>query len=441
MNILIYAMNYAPEMVGAGRCTAEIGDHLSARGHDVAVVTTPPHYPEWKLRAPYKPYRWYEERSGRQTIFRCPLFLREKMGGIWRLIAPLSFAVNSAPVVIWQIFRRRPQVVLCVEPTLIGAPAALLAVWLTGASGVLHVQDLEIDASFAVGHLASVSWLRSLAHLFERFCLQRFHRVITISQKMADRLVSKGVDASRIVIVRNWVDLDRVRPLSGASAYRRELGFRDTDRIVLYSGTLGLKMGFETALEAIERLSERKDIKFVIAGEGPAKERIEARSKALPNLLVLPFQPESRMGEFLGLADVHLLPQAADAADLVLPSKLGGMLASGRPIVATAMSGTEIANFLGSSASLVSPGDPAALAQALVATIDRAHGDDGQCEKRLTLAGTLSKSDGLRAFEAFLTSQDQAPDLTGRELEPSPCSAVTAMDGAKRAPAASGGGR
>ncbi len=402
--ILIYAMNYAPETVGVGRYTAEIAAYLADSGDDVVVVTTPPHYPEWRLRSPYAPYRWYTERCGRATILRCPLYLPNKKSGIWRLIPPLSFAINSAPVVIWRILTGRPEVVLCVEPTLIGAPALLLAARLVGVTSVLHVQDLEVDAAFAVGRLPDFSSLKAFAFAFERFCLRRFDRVVTISTRMAEQLIAKGVEPDRLAVVRNWVDLDRIRPITGASGYRRELGFGDGDRIVLYSGALGAKQGLETALDAIARLSNRPDIKFVLAGEGPAKAQVEARAAALPNLTVLPIQPEDRLNEFLGLADVHLLPQSAAVVDLALPSKLGGMLASGRPIVATAPAGSEIATFLGDAAICVTPGDPDALARALVETLDCRDDNRAQIGRRAALAARLSKTEALRALAGGLTN-------------------------------------
>lgn len=95
----------------------------------------------------------------------------------------------------------------------------------------------------------------------------------------------------------------------------------------------------------------------VVAGEGPAKKELVERAARLRNVRFLPFQPYARLSDFLGLADVHVLPQAADAADLVLPSRLGGMLASGQRIVATAAPGTELAIFLDGAAIIVAPGD------------------------------------------------------------------------------------
>ncbi len=399
--IFIYAMNYSPELAGVGRYTGEIGDYFAAMGHEVAVVTTIPHYPGWKVLPPYRNGRYSSETRGGAKILRCPLLLRERMGGIWRLIAPLSFALTSAPLVLWRVLRHRPDIVLCIEPTLMGAPVAIIAARLSGAKTVLHVQDLEVDACFAVGHLAQRAWLQRLAHALEKRLLRGFDRVITISGSMAERLARKGVAADRIAVVRNWVDLDLIKPLEGVSPYRRELGIAETDRVILYSGNIGAKQGFDVLMDAASRLSGRADIKFLIAGEGPAKIELVARAAHLPNVGFLPFQPYARLSDFLGLADIHVLPQAADAADLMLPSKLGGMLASGRRTIVTAAPGTELATFVEDAAIVVPPGDAAALAEAIEQAADAGCEDAGAARRRLRLAEPLSKRDGLRNFEAF----------------------------------------
>jgi colanic acid biosynthesis glycosyl transferase WcaI len=410
--IFIYAMNYSPEMAGVGRYNGEIGAHWAAAGHEVVVLTTPPHYPGWKVAPPHRNGRYSSETRGRETITRCPLVLRERMGGVWRLIAPLSFATASAPLALWRIARFRPDLVLCVEPTLMVAPAAILAARLVGARTVLHVQDLEVDAAFAVGHLAPLGWLKRIAFGLEKRLLSGFDRLVTISGAMAERLERKGVPPGRIAIVRNWVDLDLIKPLRGASPYRRELGLAETDRVVLYSGAIGAKQGFEDLLVAASGLAERDDIKFIIAGEGPAKRDLVARARHLPNVRFLPFQPYARLSEFLGLADVHVLPQAAAAADLVLPSKLGGMLASGRRVIVTAARGTELAQFVDGAAIVVPPADAVALAEAIAMAADAGPEEGEAPARRRRLAAQLSKSDGLRSFDAIAIPGDPiAPGL------------------------------
>ncbi|NML75006.1 WcaI family glycosyltransferase [Rhizobium sp. S-51] len=367
--VVIYGMNYAPEMAGVGRYTGEIAEHLASLGMDVTVVTTPPHYPDWRVSAGFS-NRYSSQHEARLRILRCPLVLSRKMGGVRRLVAPLTFALTSAPVIVWQVIRRRPDVLFCVEPTLCTAPVALLAARIAGTRTVLHVQDLEVDAAFAVGHLWDRGWLKTIAFSFEKLVLPRFDKVVTISDRMAEKLLAKGVDNRRLSVVRNWVDLENIFPLEEPGDLRRSLGFADEDFVVLYAGTVGAKHGLRTLLMAAEALVDEPRVHFVIAGEGPLKAELEAQFGQLGNLRFLPFQPASRLNELLNMADLHVLPQERGVADLALPSKLGGMLASGKPILVNAEPGTELADFLGHEAVLVAPGD----LKAMVGEIRRSAG-------------------------------------------------------------------
>jgi len=103
----------------------------------------------------------------------------------------------------------------------------------------------------------------------------------------------------------------------------------------------------------------------VICGDGPEKQTLIDQYVILPNVHFLPVQPEDRLCELLNLADLHALPQDRNAADLVLPSKLGGMLASGRRILVTADPGTELYELLGDIATIVPPGNVQLLADAI----------------------------------------------------------------------------
>lgn len=360
--VLVYGMNYAPEMAGVGRYTGEIAQHLAISGGDVTVVTTPPHYPGWKVLPGYS-NRYSRTIENGIPVVRAPLILREQMKGIWRLLAPLSFAVYSAPIVVWQIIKQRPSVVFCVEPTLFAAPMAQFAAKLVGARTILHAQDLEVDAAFAVGHLGSRRWLKKIGFAFEVFALKRFDQVITISNRMAEKLEEKGVSPSRLTVVRNWVDLSHIYPLPEASPYRTELGFSPKDFVVLYSGNIGAKQGLNVLLDAAESLEDLRHVRFVVAGAGPLKAQLTARYGRLRNVSFLPFQPEAKLNAFLNMADLHVLPQDKGAADLVLPSKLGGMLASGRSVLVTADEGTELVEFLKDAVTIVPPGDATALAE------------------------------------------------------------------------------
>jgi len=108
-------------------------------------------------------------------------------------------------------------------------------------------------------------------------------------------------------------------------------------------------------------------VTFVFCGNGAGRADLVARCQGLANVRFLDLQPAERLPDLLALADIHLLPQRADAADLVMPSKLTGMLASARPVVATAKEGTELAQVVQGCGLVVPPEDPAALAQAVLA--------------------------------------------------------------------------
>lgn len=393
MKTFIHGINFAPEMIGVGRYTGELAEHLSANGHNVEVVTAAPHYPGWTTQRPYSAWRYSNEMWNGVKVIRCPMLSHKPGRGIGRLLAPLSFALMAAPVVLWRILRSRPDAVMCVEPTLFSAPAAVLGAKLVGARCVLHVQDLEVDAAFAVGHLRG-GFAQRVALGFERWMLRCFDRIVTISQRMRERLASKGISSERIAVVRNWVDLSAIKPLIGPNAFRQELGLSDDAFVVLYGGHIGAKQALHLVFEAAESLAAHSNIHFVIAGDGPLKDQFKARFGHLPNVRFLPLQPEEKLCELLNLADLHVLPQDGSAADLMLPSKLGAMLASGKPVLVQANEGTELHDILHGHAILVGPGDVHGLTAAL---LDNAKPESRRSSSR-HLADIFAKSTNLGLF-------------------------------------------
>jgi colanic acid biosynthesis glycosyl transferase WcaI len=121
---------------------------------------------------------------------------------------------------------------------------------------------------------------------------------------------------------------------------------------------------------AAAQLAARKDIVFVVSGEGVVKAALQSAAADMPNVRFLPLQPIERLGELLCLGDIHLLPQNADATDLVLPSKLSGMLSSGRPVITMSQAGTELHAVVSQCGLVVPPDDTSALAAAVVRLAD-----------------------------------------------------------------------
>jgi colanic acid biosynthesis glycosyl transferase WcaI len=363
MRILIYSANFAPEPTGIGKYSGEMAAWLADRGHDVRVVAAPPYYPEWRTdpRYVWPPFRREQWRG--VDVWRAPLWVPKSPSGLTRIVHLLSFAIMSFPTMMWQAFWR-PDLVLTVAPAFVCAPAALLTARLARARTWLHLQDFEIDVAFGLGLLKG-ELLQRIVLRMERWILQHFDTVSSISGRMIERLLTKGVAPQRTRYFPNWVDVARLRHGRAKGSYRAELGIPNDAVVALFSGTLGGKQGLMVIPEAASLLRSRQDTVFVICGDGLMKPDLEAAVAGLSNVRLLPLQPAERLAELLGMADIHLLPQSPDAADLVLPSKLSGMLASGRPVVATCRADTEISEIVSQCGLVVAPQDSAALARAI----------------------------------------------------------------------------
>jgi colanic acid biosynthesis glycosyl transferase WcaI len=158
--------------------------------------------------------------------------------------------------------------------------------------------------------------------------------VTTITPAMKARLEEKKLNGKDIPVIPNWIDKDRIFPLPGPSQFRLENAIPADAIVALYSGSLVTKQGLELVVDAARKLAADADIYFVICGDGPLKDSLVEAAKDLPRVRFLPLQPADRLNELLNAADIHLLAQAPGASDLVMPSKLGPMMASGRPVVA-----------------------------------------------------------------------------------------------------------
>jgi colanic acid biosynthesis glycosyl transferase WcaI len=364
MKVLLVSLNFAPELTGIGKYSSEMADGLIERGHEVAVVCAPPYYPAWKVQPGYSAsaYRTEQPKPG-LTVHRCPIWIPQRLGGLSRLLHLASFALTSLPVLLWLILWQ-PRMVFVVAPALFCAPGAWLTARLAGAKAWLHIQDFEIDAAFELGLLRQ-PLLRQCAQFFERRLLRRFDAVSTISRRMLRQLAGKGVALQRTETLPNWVDLSLVKPGDHSPALRQSLGIGAAQTVCLFSGTMNRKQGLGVVVAAARALQSDPGLVFVLCGNGEMRPALEADVEGLDNVRLLDLQPADQLNALLNMADIHLLPQLRGAADLVMPSKLIGMLASGRPVVASAVPGTEIASIVMGCGVVVEPECARSLVQAI----------------------------------------------------------------------------
>jgi len=365
MRILLLSLNHAPERTGIGKYQGEMATWLASRGHEVRAIAAPPYYPEWKVGEGYRSTRYKREVIDGVTVYRVPIYVPDKQTGLKRLLHLTSFVLSSKPILFWLAIFWKPEVVFMTAPPLLAAPLVSFASRLAGARRYLHIQDFEVDAAFHLG-LLKTSWLYKAAIAFERFAIGSFSGISTISPNMRKKLVEKGVPSEKTFLLPNWANIEAFDPSLGAGSWRETFKKDPETVLVVYSGNLGCKQGLETIVDAARLLEGHKNIRFVVSGDGAGRAAMQDMARGLSTLTFLPVQSPKDFVHLMLAADIHLLPQKAGAADLVMPSKLGNILASGRPVVAGAAEGTQVYDAVQGCGLVVPPENAAAMAEAIV---------------------------------------------------------------------------
>jgi glycosyltransferase involved in cell wall biosynthesis len=234
--------------------------------------------------------------------------------------------------------------------------------------------DLHPDASVALGRLNPLGRLGKRLDQIARSIDKQADRIVALGPYMADRLQKRGVRLERISIIPVWSRMDEVEPIPREeNTLRKSLNLFDKT-VVMYSGNMGLAHAFDEVLQAIDRLRHRSDILFMFVGGGPRRAEIEraAKEQGLPNVRFEDSFPRSELSQILTLADIHLITMRSGMGGIVVPGKLYGIMAAGRPAVFVGPEHCETADTIrGAECGLVTRlGDVAALVQAIETLAD-----------------------------------------------------------------------
>ena len=285
-----------------------------------------------------------------------------KHSTVGRLLNLLTFAVAA-----WLTARRlkpRPHVIIVeTDPFFLPVVGELLRRRFTGSSLICYLQDLYPDIAVAVGKIREGFVTRTLRWiLFNVY--RRSEKVIVLSRDMQQRCELLGVPSPLLEVIPNWADIDAIVPKKMDNSFRCRHELQDRF-VVMYSGNMGLAHELDSIIDAAEELRNRIDIKWVFIGDGARRHALENRVKArnLQNVRFLPYQPRCTLGESLSAADVHLVSVRPSASPCVMPSKLYGILASGTPTIALAVTGSELQEVIQTNAVGLTcePGDSQAL--------------------------------------------------------------------------------
>jgi colanic acid biosynthesis glycosyl transferase WcaI len=371
---MVAVPHYRPDGGPSAPLFTSLCEELARRGHQVTVLTAVPHYPSGQVPKEYRgKLRMQADENGVRVI-RVALPSLNRRDFARRVIQFIAYQVG-ATLAGWN---QDYDVYLTVTAALqVWLPFVVLSV-LRHKPTVYSIHDVYPDVGVKMGLFRHKAVIRLVAGM-EDYCLKHATRIRILSESFAPSLLARGVPASKLELIHDWVDTALFRPLPRDNGFAVEHDL--TDRfVVLYAGNIGYLQGLDHILEAASLLRECDDIRLVFVGDGAARDALVAMSARLdlPNVNFLPYQPIEQMPEILATADVSLVSLVKGAGLGALPSKSYGILASGRPLLASIDEGSEGWNLVerAEAGICVPPEDPSRLSEAIL---------------------TLKRDDGLRA--------------------------------------------
>jgi len=327
MRILLLNLYYPPDTSATAKMAATVVEALSVR-HDMTVLCGRPSYDPTERR----PWRlWQTDLAGRVRILRVgstdyPRFAMKR-----RALNYLSYVALAIPRAL---FLRCDVVLAMTDPPFEGIVGAIVAL-LKSKPYVYNIRDMYPDMAVG-GAIVEPGPLARVWERLHRWALRRATRVIVLGEDMRARIVAKGVDPARIEIVRDGADIPgpgAPQPSLDAELIRTIRG--DFKFVFLHAGNLGFYGAWETLIEATKQLEKSNpDVSLVFVGDGAQRDRLVGLADGCRSIRFLPFFPTNKIPSVMAAGDVHVITVKKGLEGVVVPSKLYGTLAAGRPILA-----------------------------------------------------------------------------------------------------------
>jgi glycosyltransferase involved in cell wall biosynthesis len=417
MHVLILNQTFHPDTAATAQLMWDLARHLDGAGHRVSVLTSRVYYGSERLHD----HRWqlYGNAIEVRRVAGTRFGKGSRLGVVGRLSDFGSFYLAAARA-LWRQ-EPTPDVILALtSPPMVASLAVMLKgyrQWLGERAPrvVYHVMDLYPDAAEASGVLPAGGVAGEVLAGLTSLTLGRADAAIVLGRDMRERVLARyggqaeGALARRVHVVPPWADAEQLypmekrdNPLAGSLGLARSFN-------VVYSGNLGVAHDLETIVRAIEMTRAWDGLcwLFVGGGSGFGPLRQEAARRAWPHFRTLPFQPREALNASLNLGDVHLVSQLPQFTGVVVPSKLFGVMAVGRPTVMVGPADAECSRILREhqAGAVVANGDAAGLVDA-VARLRRDDGYRTQVGRnaRAALEANYSRSIATARIEAILRS-------------------------------------
>ena len=356
MRVLLLNLYYPPDTSATAKMAQTVVAALADK-HDVTVLCGRPSYDPTERRS----WRLYQsEQSGRVRIIRAGSFDYARTQMKKRVVNYLSYVLLAVPRAL---FVPCDVVLVMTDPPFEGIVGAFVAL-LKRKPYVYNIRDLYPDMALG-GSIVKPGLLARVWETLHRWALRRATRVIVLGEDMRNRILSKEVTPSAIAVVRDGAEIAANHASAPALDSDVIRAIRGNFRFVLlHAGNLGFYGAWDTLLSGAAALAA-DSIGLVFVGDGAQRQRLEAAAANIPNIRFLPFFPAGKVASVLAAADAHLITVKRGLEGVVVPSKMYGILAAGKPIVAVAPRECDVVSLGETRGFSISadPGDPAAFAQ------------------------------------------------------------------------------
>ena len=364
---LTYLVQYFPPEQASGlQLVEDLLEGFANQGWEVNLFTpTPTRGITSEQRKEYVNRRIEKKYGGKLTIHRMHLY-REGTGFISRAFRYVLFSIEC----FWKAVTFPADFIFTGSgPPTQGVVVGLAKKFSKKKKIIYNLQDIFPDSLITSGISTEKSFLVRIGRVMERFTYRNADIIITITDDMKANVVSKGVNPDKVKVVRNWIDVDKIKPVAREdNRLFDELGLDRTKFYVVYAGNLGKVQGIEVIIKAAEFLKDQGKIHFVIFGNGSEEDNIKKQAINLSNVSIFPLQPVERVSEVYSLGNVSIIPCKPGTGGSGMPSKTWTIMATGTAIVASFDLGGEMEKTINSSDSgcCVLAGDAKALADTLV---------------------------------------------------------------------------
>lgn len=340
MHVVLLNQAFAPDVVATAQMSKDLADELVSRGHRVTAVASRSIYGQsGAALAKYEMLDGIEVRRVGSSVFG-------KTGYGARIADFGLFYARAA----WRVLTlREPDIVVSFTTPPFIALIGLLARLLRGSRTVYWVMDLYPDLPVACGVMRLGAVSTRLFETLNRFLLRRSDTTVVLGRCMQERVLAKGVAADRVRLCPVWADGRALKPLDRANnPLRRSWGLEERHCCVMYSGNFGIGHDAQTICKAMERLKNHENIRFEFVGGGKRRAEVEAfiAKHSLTNATYRPYLARAQLDEGLSAGDLHLISLKEGVEGIMVPSKLYGILAAGRPAVFVGHPDSEIARVL-----------------------------------------------------------------------------------------------